>query len=255
MDCKTAQFLLEFSRPGRVELGAAEAADVEAHLAACPDCGALARAERAFDARVGEAMLAVRVPHGLKGRILDRLAADRGAWYRRRIWQGVGAAAAVLLAVFLGVNWERQRVQPLDPYRIAQAEANQPHSDPRGEEVFAWLRQQGIEANPSVVFDYSLVMAQGLTEFQGKTVPMLLFVRFEQGGAVHWARMYVVRSGQFDLKHLPDESGVASSGNLQVQILRDLDRPHRVAYVVVYNSDSLRPFLPENSPVARLAMR
>src|SRR5262245_13853267 len=99
MDCNTARLLLDFARPG--DLDAAEAGDLERHLADCPDCGPPARAGRALDRHLGRAVRRVEVPEGLRGRLLARLEADRGDLHRR--WAGHGlraaaAAAAVLLA-------------------------------------------------------------------------------------------------------------------------------------------------------------
>ena len=58
MDCKTARLLLLFARPLPTELEASEAEALESHLADCPECGALAQAERQTDTCLGQAMRA-----------------------------------------------------------------------------------------------------------------------------------------------------------------------------------------------------
>ena len=83
MDCKTARLLSDFARPQ--DLGRADAAAFEGHIADCPECAAVVGAERRLDQRLGEAMRHVPVPEGLRGRLLDRLAAERRGWYRRRL--------------------------------------------------------------------------------------------------------------------------------------------------------------------------
>src|SRR5215213_5823218 len=88
------------------ELAGEDAAALDAHLAACPKCAAVVRFERAFDDRVGRAMRAVPVPAGLKGRLLDGVAAQRGSWYREKAYALVGLAACVALTVVGVVAWQ-----------------------------------------------------------------------------------------------------------------------------------------------------
>ena len=68
-----------FGRQGS-ELAPEDAADLNAHIAGCSACAAAVRFERAFDDRIGKAMLAVAIPAGLKARLLDSVSAQRGAW-------------------------------------------------------------------------------------------------------------------------------------------------------------------------------
>src|SRR5690242_15755148 len=102
MDCRTARLLLDYARPAPAELPGGDAAALEGHLTACPECEALARAERQADDRLGRAVRDVPVPDGLRDRLLARLGAERRRWYPRRLtWGGgtlAGAAAALLLA-------------------------------------------------------------------------------------------------------------------------------------------------------------
>src|SRR3954451_16962170 len=100
MDCKTARLLLLFDRPRAGEMGDDEARALQEHLALCGACAAAARAERRQDAHLGRATRDLPVPEGLRGRLVDRLAADRGARDRRRMLHGaraLAAAAALLL--------------------------------------------------------------------------------------------------------------------------------------------------------------
>ena len=106
MDCSTARLFLQLGQPGAPrELDDPEAAELEAHLAECNACHGFDTDQRRLDNALGQAMLAVEVPAGLKEQIQLRLAADRGARQRRwggRVFLSVGAAAAaVLLALGL----------------------------------------------------------------------------------------------------------------------------------------------------------
>src|SRR5262249_28887945 len=116
MDCRTARTLLDYHRPTDSELSGPDAADLERHLDVCPECGALAQAERRADARLGRAMRDVPLPDGLHDRLLARLAADRRAVMMRRFARGsrYAAAAALVLATLLGVGWWTTRPRPLD---------------------------------------------------------------------------------------------------------------------------------------------
>jgi hypothetical protein len=92
MDCNSARLYLQFVRPG-------EAEELDEHLAHCSECNSLALANDRLDQHLGRAMLAVEVPRGLKGQILQRVAAERPRWYRRFHGPGGILAAAVLLAM------------------------------------------------------------------------------------------------------------------------------------------------------------
>src|SRR5262245_15097656 len=108
MDCKYARLLVEFAWPQCPELEAGDFEALQCHLADCPDCGPLARQDQLLDGQIGRAMRDVPVPDNLQSRLLGRLAAERDAWYRRRLVRAAGillAAAAVVLLVWGGVWW------------------------------------------------------------------------------------------------------------------------------------------------------
>src|SRR5216683_573681 len=85
MDCKTARLLLELNRP------------------ACPECSALARAERGFHRQVGLAMRQVAVPPELRGRLLARLDKERGDYYRKQAARGIRTAVALAACLLIAV--------------------------------------------------------------------------------------------------------------------------------------------------------
>src|SRR5215510_8882873 len=104
MDCDNARLYLPFVTPGGKDLDGAEAAELHAHLAQCITCNALAMNSNRIDQHLGRAMRAVPIPMGMKGRVLERLAEDRGAvrrrWLKRAGW--VAGVAALLLLVWGG---------------------------------------------------------------------------------------------------------------------------------------------------------
>ena len=106
MDCNTARMLATFFGRQGAELAPEDAAALDAHVTGCSKCADLARFERAFDDRVAKAMLAVPVPAGLKGRLLDGVSAQRGAWYRQKFYTLAGLAAAIVLVIGGVVAWQ-----------------------------------------------------------------------------------------------------------------------------------------------------
>jgi hypothetical protein len=231
-----------FGRQG-TELAAEDAAALDAHLAVCPECAAAVRFERAFDDRVGRAMLAVPVPAGLKGRLLDGVSAERGAWYRQKFYALAALAASVLLVAGGVIAWQMGTAPDLTVAGIvAQADAEVQN---RGRMVEEVLGPRNLAFNPERPFDLNQLETAGLGRLQGREVPVLYFVNPEKNAR---AKVYVVRDTDFNWKDLPqDESSVPGSRyGYQVAVLRDKSRSD-VAYVVVYTGAGLGAFLEDRS--------
>src|SRR5262249_22281362 len=140
MDCRNARLLLHFTRPEHPpELEADEAEALRAHLAECPECGVLAEAERRADECLGPAMRAVPVPPGLRERLHERLAGRPVAWYRRSWTRGLVTAAAVLVAVGLGLSWFAGPRTTLNLERLCDDASDQVGAPP--EKVEAWFAE------------------------------------------------------------------------------------------------------------------
>src|SRR5438309_1614090 len=139
-----------FGRQG-TELAPEDAAELNAHLASCPKCAAAVQVERAFDDRVGKAMLAVPVPGNLKSKLLDGVAAERGAWYRQKFYALAGLAAAVLLAVGGIVAWQIRTAPELTLARIVAEEDQRVQQ--RAEYVNEYLGRHGLAFNPDRPFN------------------------------------------------------------------------------------------------------
>jgi hypothetical protein len=241
MDPKTAKMLIELAHPRRRGLEPADAEAVDRALRDHPDLADEVRRDERVHEVFARAMQDVPVPDGLRGRILDRLAEERGRWYRRRMVQVAAAAAAVLLAVLLvreGGNHRR-----LDPEMIAQQTANR--IQPRQEEVHRWLHEQGVGAGDPVPFNYQLMASYGMAEFQGRSVPSMLFINYDEKA---FLQVFVVRTRQFDLQRV--EGRPFSNGPCTVEVRPAPDRPG-YAFVLIYTS-TLDKFLapPDTRDVA-----
>jgi hypothetical protein len=231
-----------FGRQGS-ELAPEDAADLNAHLADCGNCAAAVQFERAFDDRIAKAMLAVPIPSGLKAKLLDGVAADRGAWYRQKFYALAGLAATVLLAVGGVIAWQIDKAPTLDMTQIVTAEDARVQN--RAAEIDEVLSPRGLKFNPERPFDLNQLAKVGVGTFQGKEVPFLFFVNGPKNAQ---ATVYVVRDTDFNLKGLPpqDGSSTMSQYGFQVAVVRDPDRPN-VAYVVVFTGAGLGLFLEERS--------
>jgi hypothetical protein len=236
MDCKTARLLDELRGNRESELPPEDNVALDEHLHSCTDCQRLVAAERRIDTHIAQTMKAVLVPNGLKARILDQLATERGAWYRRRIFAVTAAAAAVILAVGL-FAWQPQNRVKLDPNNLI---ANEDHYvEDANSIVQPWLELHGIQYHPPVPFDSRLLAFHSMTTIQGKQVPMLYY-RSERNV---FAKVFILKEADFDLGSLPQTySGSSVYGN-QMTILRDKLQPDKIAYVVLFTGDSLDPFL------------
>jgi hypothetical protein len=241
MDCRTARLLLDFARPRLPELPADDADALEAHLASCPECESLARAERETDARLGAAMRAVPIPEELRQRILAGLEVQHGQW--QRLWvgrtvRGLAAAAAILAIVWLGLLWYSRGPREFDPAAL-QEDIFARYTSPDREKVQQWFQDyRRVKTSAPAGFNYACLKYYDLTECQGRQVPYLYFTR---GDAE--ARVYVLDRDQFKLDDFKDGE-ILDSGGYHVQIVHD-DPDH--AFVVVYKGDSLQPLLNEET--------
>jgi hypothetical protein len=237
MDCKTARLLLDFARPG--ELDAAEADALEAHLAGCAECEALARAERQLDRHLGRAVSRVDVPAGLRGRLLARLEADRGAVHRR--WAGHGlraaAAAAALLVAAWGVrewSWARRP----EPNLTAAWEAVKQRqiAPPDRAAVGQSFASLGVSTELPRGLNYALLRYYGVTEFQGERVPQLVFIRADAPGVR--AEVRILSDRQFKLADLPADARQSEEGYPE-KVELEVRPSRRFADLFVYTGDDL----------------
>jgi hypothetical protein len=236
MDCKTARLLFDFVRPGTAEMDAAEVAAFEQHLAACPECDALARAERGVDLAIAKAMQAVEVPAGLRNRLLTRLERERGDVYLR--WFGhtgrVAAAAAAVVLVCWGVYaWRQSHLPSVDMDRAWDEAHNRMVAPLGGDDLAEHFRKLGYDGRFPRNLNYSMLAYYGMAEFQGRAVPQLIFLT-PQGGAR--AEVLVLSPKQFNLTDLP--KGYVSPDGYPCKVALWSDDRAGCAEVVEYRGDS-----------------
>jgi hypothetical protein len=234
MDCKTARLLLEFDRPAADELDGAEHEELQAHIAECPDCGPIARAERRADHEVGKAMRAVEVPADASARLVERLRGERRLHTNRR-WLRRGMAAAGIAALLvLGVclGWQRNQPVPVN-LEAAATDSLGKHLNPQPSTVENWFRDRGLEMAAPPDFNYALLSYYDVTEYDGKRVPLLLFRSGNDQAVVR-----VLPAKQFVP---PDVERFPGSGCTVVWRSHPSDK--RFGYLVVYTGASLDTFL------------
>jgi hypothetical protein len=234
MNCETARILLLFYRPGRTsDLAAEDVAALEGHLAGCPTCAALVARQAVADMAIGGAFRQISVPGGLKERLQTNAAAEAGRFWRRTWAARTAAAAAVLLVGLLGWGWYVAATRPeLDTLQLAAAnEYAATYPDRAGPE---FLAAQGIPGPLPEDFDFQRLTSYGFARVQGESVPMLEF-RAGEGG---FARVYVLRPGQFGVKEAED----TQNSTVTVRVYRDRPAPGWTT-VIVHPVTGLQPFL------------
>jgi len=242
MDCMTARILAVLPGNRASELPPEDAADLDLHLQTCSKCRQSIDMERRLDVPIARAMQAVPVPPGLKSRILDQLATQRGALHRRRFFYAAAAAAAVFVAVG-ALTWTYQSQVKFD-FNEFVLNADRYVEDPK-REVDGWLKAQGIQYQPPVAFDPRLLACHGMQTIQGKQVPVLYYRNAERNVE---AKVYILRADDFNLSALPRNDGGSSGLNGHVEIMLDPAQPTKLAYVVVFTGDSLEPFKLPSQP-------
>ncbi len=195
MHCDDARRLLPFVRPGPAELDAADRVALDAHLAECPDCGALFRATADVDAVLSRAMRDVPVPSDLRRRLAHTLDAARYAWWRTRLLQTATACVVALLVA--GATYRLTRPK-LDAYRIAdetyELMGHWRTSEDARQAADTWLRGLDRRLSAPADFDYRMLAFAGRTDFGGLTgVPTLTLVRGEATARVHFVRAAAFR--------------------------------------------------------------
>jgi hypothetical protein len=241
MDCKTAQLFLEFARPHADELAAEDARALDDHLASCPDCSVLARNERRIDEHLAKAMRSVEVPDRLREHLLTRLEAERGDWYKR--WAGHGlrvavAAAACLLLIVGGVyGWSEYRWlhRPVPDIPDVQRElmTNRVSPPDRADLEQKFKKHGVVTVLPD--FKYCYLKTSGIAEFQGASVPQLVFSFDGDDSVRENAIVYVLSEKQFKLAEMQTSASSPSGYPYKVDVLHQPGGSF--AYVIVYTGN------------------
>jgi hypothetical protein len=234
--------LADFFRTGVAELDAGELAALERHLAECPDCRALFRAERQHDKRLARMFQSVAVPTAAKDRTIARLLAARRAWWRHRI---LAAAAALVVLIGATAAIHLLRRPTFDPNAIAVAAYEQSGWWRTPEEarmlVDRWLRGFDSRLSAPPEWNYRYVSFLGRSDFEGlASVPTLFLIR---GNAM--ARIYVVRTSAF--RNLEAFDQPVEEGGWIVAVRRYPELPGW-AFIAVVGGGPLELFLQPAPP-------
>jgi len=238
MNCNLARMLLAFPK---ADLAAEDRAGLHAHVAGCPHCARAASAESALHIAFAAAMQSVPVPAGLHAKLLRDGFAVRGAKHRRTLYRWSAMAAAVLLAISVGFGGYLHTRPEIDTG--AEAFRVEQEWEGRSGPVREWLVAQDLPESLPVEFDYRHYVAHGWGELAGRRVPMVVFHgQFTNAFGVvetHTARVYIADSTTF--KNI-DKLGDAQSSLVRLTVKFDPARP-KLAYVIVFTSETLDPFL------------
>ncbi len=230
MDCPHANLLLLFHRPGRPsDLAPADAAALDAHLAACPACAATLAARTAQDAAVGAAMNAVPVPVDLPDRLKSNLASQlRWAWRRAAVKYAL--AASLLVAAYGAFVAYTRPVLDL----AALADHQDRLWQAPGLTTADWLTEHRLTDALPEAFDLRLATFAGRRDLQG--VPTLALRLDANGRQTAW--VYFLRPADHNLREIA--TGQYTS-NVAVRVYRDL--PGGWTVVVAYTGNHFNAFL------------
>ena len=115
------------------------------------------------------------------------------------------------------------------------------HINPDPADVEAWFKStHRVELSVPREFDYSLLAHYDLAQFQGKRVPMLLFIKGRERATV-----YILSRDQFDLDALSSE--VDAQVSPYTLTFRPRSKGARIGYVIIFTGDSLAPFLAKSA--------
>jgi hypothetical protein len=236
--------LLEFARPRAGEMEPAEVDALDAHLAGCADCAALARDARCFDDALGKAMRQVDVPDRLKATLHAKLDADHADRHRRRMFRAVrsiAAAAAVLILFGAAYAWWRHHTRPEVTGDQVLAEVRKPRDDgpPSPEQLDEAFRKMGVTTAVPREMKYDYFMFHSLADFQGYQVPSLVFL---QKSRQRYAQVLILSDRQFNFKKLGNYQSPHDVAYENVKVV--LSRDSRYAYVIVYTGRDLDWLLP-----------
>jgi hypothetical protein len=233
MDCRTAQLLAPFARPNCPEMDTETLGIWNAHVTSCPECAVAIANENRWDDLLSEQMRAL--PEAGQG--LNRLnhELNRRVW-NRRLQRSGSALAASLVVGFSILFWPRPEVISLDleQFLVAQTQGD------RRSEVETWLQRHHLAFRPKTPFQYERIVSFGMSDLQGKDVPMFYFWNAER--RLH-ARVYLIRKNQFDFQQLLAERMSDPSTGTLVQFIPDAEIPETQGYLAITNSETLDPFL------------
>jgi len=242
MQCRDAHFFLRLRRQANDELGQDVVADLDRHLAGCSDCALDSQSVQSFDTAVATAMKAVKIPSGLRDKLLSQALAHRGTVIRRKAYQLAALAASLFLVVGVSFGLFSASRPKLDMDAMVN-NADEQIQDP-DKAIEHFLTTQHFPAELPLPFNSELLTFLGYERIQGKNVPVIIF-----GGPVSrggFAKVYLFRKdGDFKIdQHARD----AQASNTQAQVIYGQGKAANVVYVIVSSERDLQPFMQSRKP-------
>jgi hypothetical protein len=239
MDCRTARQLLEFARPIRPELEGEELEELQLHLAECPECGPLARAERQADEHLGRAMLDVPVPKGLHDRLCAQLRREWWGWNRKGMAVALGVAAAILVVIGVSLLWLWSS-KPI--HLLIEAKGDEiwmMTTNPRPESIEAAFQSKGLKTVAPPDANYDLLHYYGMVNLQGKDVPFLFFTDGKND-----AHLFILPVKVFDVEEAyANQQGMGSGWKAEIRY----DPSRQYGYLIIYTGEPLNLFPKKSS--------
>lgn len=238
MNCSLSRMLLEFPA---ADLAAEDRASLAAHVAGCPHCAELAAGEASRHSVFAKAMQAVPMPLELHAQLLRKGFAQRGARHRQQLYRWSALAAAMLIAVGVGVTGYWGSRPEIDT--MAVAVATEQDWEQREAPVREWLVKQDLPGDLPLDFDFRNYAFHGKGELGGRETSVVVFQnQFTNpfgSKETHTARVYVAESSKYkNFEKLVD----AQASLVRVTVKRHPTRTD-LAYVIVYTTETLDPFL------------
>jgi hypothetical protein len=232
MICHDARLLIPFRRTG--DLLPEDVALLDAHLASCPGCTALA-APHAADAAIRSVLRSVEVPASLHRSLAASMTAERNRAWRRGTAKVVGLG--VVLAGLIAAGWGiRTATRPrLDGEGLAIRNGFEADRAQLPNLIYEWLIDERLPTDLPFEIDFTRYAAHGHEKFGRAYVP---FLKLQSANpTVAFAKIYFARVGEVDAKAIVD--GTQSS----FCTVRTVPGPKGLTYILVHTGNSPAPFV------------
>jgi hypothetical protein len=217
MQCRDAQFFLRLRRHVNDELGADVGADLDRHLAGCPECAHDFRIVHSFDSAVASVMKNVAIPAGLRDKLLLQAMTQRGTVIRRKVYQLAALAASLFLIVGVSFGVFSASRPKLD-IDILVNNADEQFQNPK-KTMEQWLTAHNFPTELPLPLNTDLIYILGRERVQGKYVPVILFGRVSNNGERGFAKLYLFdKNGDFKLDSKALQDAEASNAHARVLI-------------------------------------
>jgi hypothetical protein len=224
MECHDVQQLLAFVNRPSEELDIGERDALRDHLEKCPDCHARLQADRRADEVFAPLMRDVSVPADLKGKILNRLSAERP-----RPWKTWLAAAAAVLFVVGTLAWI---YRPLPEITMEYLDSIRAVDQLDENAIEERLNKQGLSINVPREMEYRFLQSVHVVDsIKGRRVAKLSFARTDNPAN---AEVFIFSNADFRMKELEENQDFR--GTTSIRIWHEKDYPDLV-FVAYYRGN------------------